>query len=98
MQRYLAPSSAPATVLVRDAEGQFTPFSRGLHRHHLESCGLSIQESATVTAVITEHLSRRGISEISSRHLGHMIYRYLRWKLGPYMAQRYLVWMDFIPS
>ncbi len=95
-QRYLIPTSSPATVLVRDAEGQFSPFSRGLHRHHLESCGLSAKEATTVTEVIADHLTKRGVAEISSRHLGHMIYRYLRWKLGPYTAQRYLVWMDFV--
>ncbi len=95
VKRYDTPAGGAMTILVRDAEGQATPFSREQHRRHLESSGLSYERSTTVTTKIFDHLVKYGTEEISSRHLGMLTYRYLHMALGAATARRYLVLVDF---
>jgi 2-phosphoglycerate kinase len=90
VQRYLQPASAPGTVLVRDAAGHTTQFSREQHRRVLESSGLSYEESTAVTSTISGHMMERNMTEIRSRDLGLLTYRYLRLTRGPGAARRYL--------
>ena len=40
LQRYVAPPKETRTILVRNADGSATAFSREQHRRHLESSGL----------------------------------------------------------
>jgi 2-phosphoglycerate kinase len=97
MERYQASSRSPATILVRSETGEMVPFSRNRHSRCLISCSLSAEESNTVTNRIYEHLLDKGVKEVTARHLGHLTYRCLHSdkRLGPAVAQRYLVWVDF---
>ena len=95
VQRYQHPTALPGTILVRDAEEHARQFSRQEHRRLLESSGLSYEESTAVTAALFNHMVKRGWSEIRSRHLGFLTYRYLRVALGPEKAQRYLVLVNY---
>ena len=91
VQRYEHSTTVPATILVRDSQGQTTQFSREQHRGLLESSGLSFDESTAVTSTIFAHLTKKGVTEVRSHTLGSLTYRYLRFKLGPLAARRYLV-------
>ena len=95
VQRYEAPASGTMTVLVRDAKGQATPFSREQHRRHLESSGLTYEQSAAVTSKLFDHLMKSAKREISWRHLGLLTYRYLHQAVGSQAARRFLVLVDF---
>lgn len=96
VQRYETPAARSATFLVRNSEGQVTPFSRAQHRRGLESSGLCGEESMAVTANVYEHLLKKGTKELSSGRLGQLTYRYLNRTLGHEAAHRFLVWMDFL--
>ncbi len=96
VRRYGRPAAMAVTILVRDSKGQITQFSREQHRRVLHSSGLSHEDSASVTSAIFSHLMKRGIGEIRSRELGLLTYRYLRAKLGPEPARRYLVLVKFL--
>ncbi len=95
IQRYQAPATGTWTTLVRHTNGKTTPFSREQHRRHLESSGLSYEDSTAVTAKIFNHLMKRGTQEISSRHLARLTYFYLRRSLGADSARRFLVLVEF---
>jgi len=95
VQRYQRPQSSPGTILIRDAEDHKRQFSRQEHRRLLESSGLSYEESTAVTGALFGHMMKRGLSEIHSRHLGFLTYRYLRLALGVEKARRYLVLVNF---
>lgn len=84
--------------MVSDTQGRTRPFSRGRHRHYLESCGLSTEEAAAVTMRLYEHLLRKGITEIDSSYLARLTYRYLHRDLDAEAARRYAVWVDFMRS
>lgn len=94
VERYEA-ARAPAVVLVRDSDGQTTPFSRNKHRENLQSCGLSSDAAHEITTKIYDHLVARGLREISWSKLGMLTYRSVRRDLGAEPANRYLVWMEF---
>ncbi len=96
VQRYATPASRDRIILIRDREAQTTVFSRGQLRQRLESSGLTYEESASVTSAIDEHLMKKGASEISSRQLGMLTYRYLQRTFGEAKARRYLVLMEFL--
>ncbi len=96
VQRYEHPASVLSTILVRDAKGETTQFSREQHRRVLESSGLSYEESTTVTSLIFAHLMKKGVTEIQSRDLRLLTYRYLRMRMGPKAAHRYLVLVRFL--
>jgi len=96
VQRYQVPAVGARTILVRDRTGKTTPFSREQHRRHLESSGLSYEDSSMVTTKIFDHLMKKGAEQISSRHLGQLTYTYLRRARGVDSAQRYLVLVDFL--
>ena len=96
LQRYEQPAAMPGVILVRDSKGQTSQFSRKEHRRVLESSGLSHEESISITSMIFAHLMKRKVTEIGSHELGSFTYRYLRLKLGPGPAQRYLVLVKFL--
>jgi len=87
-------------IMVEQRDEQITPFSRLEYQHDLETIGLSSEEAMDVVATIYKHLVDRRIEKLTSRHLGELTYRYLRQssELGPAVAQRWLVWRDFINS
>ena len=96
VQRYEHPATLPATILVRDPQGETTQFSREQHRRVLESSGLSYEESTSITSTIFTHLMERGVTEIKSHQLGFLTYRYLRMKLGPLSARRFIALVKFL--
>ena len=95
VQRYQHPAVVPGTILVRDASGHARQFSREQHRRVLESSGLSYEDSAAVTSAIFSHLVKKGVTEIWSRQLGHLTYRYLRVARGPEAARSFLVLVNY---
>jgi 2-phosphoglycerate kinase len=97
-ERYLEPATAAATVMVRTASGQTTPFSRGQHRRTLECCGLKRSDAAALTTSLYDHLVTKGTREITTSRLGKLTYRYLQRAFGSESSLRYLVWMDFLHS
>ncbi len=100
VKRYQAPARGATTIHVRDHEDQVVPFSRAQHQRCLESCSLTPEESSTVTQKLYHSLISKGVPEITSKHLGHLTYRslYEDEDLGPAVAKRYLVWVDFLHS
>jgi len=92
--------NSPITVEVEQQCGRINPFSRLKFRHSLETIGLNANESDDVVRMLQDHLANKSIKIIKSRNLAMLIYRYLRQssKLGPAVANRWLVWHDFINS
>lgn len=97
-QRYQYPARMQTMVQVRDGKGRVSPFSRGRHRHYLESCGLTMEEATTVTAKLYEQLRREGATAVASNHLARLTHRYLREDFGEAVARRYGTWVDFLRS
>ncbi len=95
-QRYRSPQPATGTILVRDADENLTAFSREQQRRHLESSGLSYEDSMTITQRVYQHLLRREIGEISAGRLGLLIYRLLKRRRGVKAATRYLLLSDHL--
>ncbi len=97
-QRYQYPARMQTMVQVRDGKGRVSPFSRGRHRHYLESCGLTMEEATTVTAKLYEQLRREGATAVASNHLARLTHRYLQEDFGEAVARRYGTWVDFLRS
>ena len=95
---YEASGRKPATIMVRDKEGQVVPFSRSQHYLCLESCGLSNEDAALATARVYEHLLEEGVTEVSSGKIGHLTYCCLAKMFGRNAAHRYMVWVDYTHS
>ena len=90
----------PFGIQIEQRDGQVTPFSRVEYQHCLENIGLTSEEAIDIVTTVHKHLVDRRIEEMTSRHLGELTYRYLRQSsdLGEAVAQRWLVWRDFIRS
>jgi 2-phosphoglycerate kinase len=87
-------------IQVKQRDGSQRPFSRLEYQQTLETVGLESEEALEIVTTVYKHLTERYIDEIDSKHLAHLTYRYLRQshKLGPAVAQRWLVWRDFVNS
>jgi 2-phosphoglycerate kinase len=87
-------------IQVKQRDGSLRPFSRLEYQKTLETIGLDSEEALEIVTTVYKHLTERYIDEVDSRHLGNLTYRYLRQsrKLGPAVAQRWLVWRDFVNS
>jgi len=96
VERYQTPATHARVVQIRDKEGQTRDFSREQMRRRLQSSGLTYEEATNVTTSIHEHLMKKAESEISSKNLGMLTYRYLHRTMGEAKARRYLVLMDFL--
>jgi len=88
------------TVQVKQRDGSQRPFSRLEYQQGLETIGLESEEAQEIVTSVYKHLNDRYIDEIDSKHLGNLTYRYLRQsrKLGPAVAQRWLIWRDHVNS
>jgi 2-phosphoglycerate kinase len=95
---YESPHLGETTLLVCEADGQLTPFSRPQHLRCLESSGLTEERAATVTSMMLQYLAERDIAEIGAGDLGMLTYRNLQEKYGHKAAHRYLVWIDHVHS
>ncbi len=98
IERFLSTSKISSTIMITRAEENPVPFSRAQHRLCIESCGLSSSDSFSVTKGIYNELLNRGCSEISSNALGRMTYQLLLSEIGEKIAERYLVWADYLHS
>ncbi|UCC56737.1 MAG: hypothetical protein JSU75_02975 [Gammaproteobacteria bacterium] len=89
---------SPFVIQVEQRDGQLIPFSRLDYQHQLENIGLYGDEAAVIVGIVYKHLLDRHIELITSRRLGELTYRYLRQspELGPAVANRWLVWRDFL--
>jgi 2-phosphoglycerate kinase len=98
--RYRQQTVVVAPIQVRHPDGRVTPFSGEQHRRCLEAVGLTYQESAEVVARMHQHFLDKQITEISSQHIAHLTYRCLHQapELGPAVARRWLIWIDFLRS
>jgi len=96
VQRYQQPPSVTGTILIKDAAGHTTQFSREQHRRILESSGLSYEDSTAVTSTIYGHMMERSMTEIRSRDLGLLTYRYLRLTRGADAARRYMALVHYL--
>jgi 2-phosphoglycerate kinase len=87
-------------IQVKQRDGSQRPFSRLEYQQGLETIGLDSDEALEIVTAVYKHLNDRYIDQIDSRHLGNLTYRYLRQsrKLGPAVAQRWLIWRDHVNS
>jgi len=99
LYRYASQKSTFA-LQVEQRDGQVTQFSRLEYQHGLENIGLSSDEAMDIVALVYKHLLDRRIEKLTSRRLSELTYRYLRQssELGPAVAQRWLVWRNFVNS
>ncbi len=95
---YQSSGRVPAPIMVEDAEGQASPFSRAEHLRLLESCGLSNKDAEKASKHIYQHLIENNVKELSSSRLGHLTYICLHRHFGARIARRYLVWVEFTHS
>jgi 2-phosphoglycerate kinase len=98
--RYQQQTLVVTPVRVRHPDGHVTPFYGDQHRRCLETVGLTYEEAMTVMACIRQHFLDKGITETTSQHIAHLTYRTLRQspEIGPAVAHRWLVWIDFLRS
>lgn len=98
IKRFLSAANVSSNIMISNADSEPVPFSRAQHRLCIESCGLSIDESISITTHIYNHLLNRGYSIITSNELGRMTYNRLESEMNASVANRYLVWSDFLRS
>ena len=98
IERFLSNTNTASTIMVTNKERNPVPFSRGHHRLCIESCGISSDESTSITTHIYNYLLNRGYSEISSNELGRMTHRLLLSEMNEKIAERFLVWSEFLRS
>jgi 2-phosphoglycerate kinase len=99
IERYRKQKS-PFGIQIEQRDGQLLPFSRIEYQHCLENIGLTSEDALEIVSTVHQHLVDRRIEMMTSRRLGELTYRYLRQsrKLGPAVAQRWLVWRNFMNS
>jgi 2-phosphoglycerate kinase len=98
-QSYQILDNPLVTILVKDSEDHnLSAFSLEQHQHCLESCGLSVEKSKDVSNRIYHGLLENSITEITSEKLKNITYNCIYDKLGNDIAQRYLIWEDFVHS
>jgi len=98
--RYERQGIVPTTIQVEHPDGRTTPYSVDQHRRCMETIGLTYQESMAIATKIRQHFTNRKITETTSNHIAHITYRCLSQskELGPAVAHRWLVWIDFLRS
>jgi 2-phosphoglycerate kinase len=98
--RYQRQGTAAAAIAVEHPDGRITPFSVDQHRRSLETIGLTHQESFTCATRMQQQLVNEKLSTTTSQHIAQLTYRHLHQtpELGPAVAQRWLVWVDFLRS
>ena len=98
IERFLSNTNTSAPIMVTNGDRPSVPFSRGHHRLCIESCGLSSDDSMNITTNIYNFLLNKGYTQISSNELGRMTYQVLLSEISDKVAERFLVWSDFLHS
>lgn len=96
--RYRAGKAANLQIVVEYENGARVPFSRGYHQRRLESCAITSDEAIALTQTIYKHLLDLGKSTVQAHHLDGITHGCLAHEIGAAVADRYLVWTDFIHS
>jgi len=98
--RYESQGAAATAIRVEHPDGRVTTFSADQHRRSLETIGLTHEESFNAVAKIQQQLTDEQLSSTTSQYIAHLSYRHLHQtpELGPAVARRWLVWIDFIRS
>ena len=98
--RYESQGAAATAIRVEHPDGRVTTFSADQHQRALETIGLTHEESFSVITKIQQRLADEQLSSTTSQHIAHLSYRYLQQtaELGPAVARRWLVWIDFLRS
>lgn len=98
--RYQQQDVVVTSIRVKHPDGQITPFSGEHHRRCLETIGLNYEESTAVMVKIRQHFLDKQLTETTSQHIAHLTYRCLHQthELGPAVAHRWLIWIDFLRS
>jgi 2-phosphoglycerate kinase len=98
--RYESQGAAATAIRVEHPDGRVTTFSADQHRRSLETIGLTHEESFSVVGKIQQQLADEQLSSTTSQHIARLSYRYLQQtaELGPAVARRWLVWIDFLRS
>jgi len=98
--RYESQGAAATATRVEHPDGRVTTFSADLHRRRLETIGLTHEESFGIITKIQQHLADNHLTSTTSQHIARLSYRYLQQtpELGPAVARRWLVWIDFLRS
>ena len=91
VQRYVrGPETGP--ILVRDANGEVAPYSRGRHRLSLVRCGLTRDQVHSVAGQIYEDLGGRAVSEIETSELRGITADHLAKEVGTKAERNYALW------
>lgn len=98
LERYRAGKAADLQIVVEYENGLRAPFSRGYHQRRLESCAIGSDEAIALTQTIYKHLLDQGNMTVQAHHLDGITHACLAHEIGAAVADRYLVWTDFIRS
>lgn len=98
LERYRAGKAGTLHIEVEYENGQRAPFSRGYHQRRLEACAISTDEAIALTQTIYKHLLDQGKTSVRAHHLDGITYGCLGHEIGQAVADRYLVWKDFVRS
>lgn len=100
VERYQSNASGESLLQVHHPDGQVTPFSEAQHQRCLETIGLKNAEAMTILEKMYQHLSKHKTQKITSQHIAYLTYRCLSQthSLGPVVAHRFMVWVDFLRS
>lgn len=98
--RYQQQGNVDTNIQVKRVDGRVTPFSADQHRHCLETIGLTYREAMMVTEEVRRHLIDSQMTTVSSQEISRLTYHFLEKteKLGPAVAKRWLVWINFLRS
>ncbi len=100
VSRYQHQGTVDTNIQVERVDGRVTPFSVDQHKRCLETIGLTYDEAMMVTEDVRKHLIESQRMTVSSQEISRLTYRFLEKteKLGPAVAKRWLVWIDFLRS
>ncbi len=98
--RYQSQDVPTTAIMVKHPDGRITPYSVDQHRRSLETIGLTYQESFDIVTKVQQQLASEQLIETTSQQIAHLTYRHLHEtaELGPAVAHRWLVWIDFLRS
>lgn len=97
VQRYLR-TPETGRILVRNANGDASSYSRGRHRLSLLRCGLTRDQVNSVAGQIYDGLVARTVTEIETHELRVLTANALAEGVGPEAKQHYAVWGAFRES
>ncbi len=92
LDRYRGPQIRAEPVVIRSADGEVAPYSRGRHRLGLLSSGLWPEQAASIVSIVFRQLVKRGELEIEADRLQEITRATIERELGAEEARLYDVW------